>query len=194
MIAALLAAVAFVVPSTGTAQETAGDTGWYIGGSIGQAKVQDFCSGFSGVQCEDSDTAWRIFGGYQVNRHFALELGYHELGEVSISNAGLFAKVEAKVFELVAVGSLPVADRFSIYGKLGIYRGDTDFSTNLVVPGIPSSISETNTDLTYGFGLRYDFTKNFGIRGEWQRYQDVGGSQIGEADIDVISIGVIYRF
>jgi OOP family OmpA-OmpF porin len=111
-----------------------------------------------------------------------------------VSGAGLFAKVESTAWEFVAVGMLPVADRFSLYGKLGIYRADTDFSTNVVLPGLPATFSESNNDLTFGFGLQFDVTKNLGLRAEWQRYQDLGGSRIGESDVDVMSIGVVYRF
>jgi OOP family OmpA-OmpF porin len=96
--------------------------------------------------------------------------------------------VESKAWELVAVGSWPFADKFSLYGKLGLYRGDTDASA----PGI--SVSETNTDLTYGFGLRWDFTKNLGARLEYQVYKDVGGGDVGESDAEVMSVGVIWKF
>jgi opacity protein-like surface antigen len=84
---------------------------------------------------------------------------------------------------------LPVANNFSVYGKLGLYRGDTEESTNFGF-----SADETNTDLTFGFGVRYDFGERFAVRGEWQRYQDVGGGDIGESDVDVISVGFLVRF
>lgn len=191
-VAALSIALGLAAPSIGLAQGAA-DSGWYIGASVGQSKVKDFCGGV-GASCEDTDTALRLLGGYQFNRNFALEIGYHQLGEASISGAGLFAKVEATAWEAVAVGTFPVADRFSIYGKVGMYRADSDFSTNIVLPGIPQSFSESNNDLTFGFGLQFDFNRNLGLRAEWQRYQDLGGPQIGESDVDVMSIGLVYRF
>ena len=91
---------------------------------------------------------------------------------------------------LAAVGMLPVADQFSLYGKIGMYRADSEFSTNIVLPGIPQAFSESNNDLTFGFGLQFDISRNFGVRAEYQRYQDLGGPQIGESDLDVMSIGV----
>jgi len=42
--------------------------------------------------------------------------------------------------------------------------------------------------------VRYDFTRNLGVRAEWQKYQDVGGGDIGESDVDVLSIGAIWKF
>ena len=36
--------------------------------------------------------------------------------------------------------------------------------------------------------------KNVGLRGEWQRYNKMGGGNLVETDVDVLSIGAIYRF
>jgi OmpA-OmpF porin, OOP family len=166
------------------------DTGFYAGLSIGQSAVDDACTGIGGpgVSCDDKDTAWRILGGYQFNRNFAVEVGYSDLGEVSASGPGGSASIESTAIEVVAVGMLPIADRFSLYGKIGMYRGETDATA----PGV--SVSESNTDLTFGVGVRYDITKNLGVRAEWQRYGDIGGDSIGEADVDVISVGAIWKF
>jgi OOP family OmpA-OmpF porin len=168
------------------------DQGWYAGLTLGQSKQKDACDGVSGagISCDDKDTAWRILGGYQFNKNLAAELGYTDVGEVSAS--GTFsASIEAKIWELVAVGSWPFTPNFSAYGKLGMYRGDTDFSTNN--PAFANE-SESNTDLTYGIGVRWDFTKNLGARAEYQIYKDIGGGNIGEGDVDVISVGVIWKF
>lgn len=158
----------------GAAAQSVGSV--YIGGSIGQADYKDGSVGDS----DDKDTAWRILGGYQFNRHFAAELGYHDLGEVS-SSAGA---TEGNAWELVGVASYPLASQLSVYGKLGGYRGE------LEGPGA----RETNTDLTYGVGLQYDFARQVGVRGEWQRYEKMGGGAAGETDVDVLSVGVVYRF
>ena len=184
-IVGLASAMAFTGPAF------AQDSGFYAGLHIGQTSADDACTGISspGVSCDDKDTAWKILGGYQFNRHFAVELGYTDLGEASASGFGVNAAIEATAFEVVAVGILPIADKFSVYGKLGMYRGDTELTSNVGV-----NESETNNDLTFGFGVRYDFTKNLGVRAEWQKYQDVGGGEIGETDVDVISIGVIWKF
>jgi OOP family OmpA-OmpF porin len=109
---------------------------------------------------------------------------------VSGAGGGNSFSTEATAFELVAVGMMPLADKFSVYGKIGMYRGDVDTSGT----GIFGSASESNTDLTFAVGVRYDFTRNLGVRAEWQKYQDVGGGDIGESDVDVLSIGAIWKF
>jgi hypothetical protein len=42
--------------------------------------------------------------------------------------------------------------------------------------------------------VRFDFLRNLAVRAEWQRYSDVGSSDIGEADIDVLSLGLLFTF
>lgn len=150
----------------------------YVGGTLGQSEYKDGCNGVS--DCDKKDTAWRILGGYQFNRYFAAELGYHDLGEASASTGA----TEGTAWELVGIGSYPVIDKLSVYGKLGLYRGE------LEAPGA----KETNSDLTYGLGVQYDVIKNVGLRGEWQRYNKMGGGNLVETDVDVLSIGAIYRF
>ncbi len=169
--------------------------GFYVGAHIGQMTAKGSCDDFSGlpgVSCDDSDTAWKVLAGYQVNRNFAAELGYIDFGKVQASGPGGTASAEATAFDLVGVGILPVADRFSVYGKLGFYHGTVDAKVRTIT--LNADASDDSTDLTFGFGGRFDLTTQFGLRAEWQRYSDVGGSDTGKSDIDVISLGAIYRF
>ena len=67
------------------------DSGWYAGGGIGRAVTtiddERIRAGLAsqgltttGMTQDDSDTAYRLFGGYQFNRHFGLEAGWFDLG------------------------------------------------------------------------------------------------------------------
>lgn len=146
----------------------------YIGASFGQSDFGDTCSGFAG--CDDKDSAWKIFGGYQINRTFGVELGYTNLGEVSVAGAG----AEVTAWELLGIAAIPVGP-VSLYGKLGFARAEVEGT------GALAGLSDTGTELTYGIGVQYDFTKQLGIRGEWQRYD------LDDA-VDVLSVGVVFRF
>ena len=175
--------------SAGLAQMRGGlDSGFYAGAAIGQSETS--CAGLpSGAACDAKDTAWRIFGGWQLNRHLGAELGYADFGAFTASFAGIDQKIEVNAFDLVGVATYPFPEGFSLYGKLGLYRADSDGSSN-----IGQSASETNTGVTFGVGGRYDFNRNFGVRVEWQRYSDVGGGDFEKDDIDMLSVGVIWKF
>jgi OOP family OmpA-OmpF porin len=157
----------------GSAAAQSSPGAWYLGGTLGQSKFKDGGD-------DNKDTAWRILGGYQFNRYFSAELGYHNLGEVSAA-AGT---TKGNAWELVGVGAWPLIERVSVYGKLGAYRGELKGPSD----------KETNNDLTYGAGLQYDLNKQVGVRGEWQRYNKMGGGSIAETNVDVLSVGVVYRF
>ena len=163
----------------------------YVGGSLGQSDVKDACDGLS--NCDDSDTAWKVFGGYQFTPSLAVEAGYTDLGEVSAREGGASLRAEATAWEVVGVGSIPVADRFSLYGKAGLYRAEIEVRVRIAGLG-SDSLDESNNDLTFGFGARYAVSDAVGVRAEWQRYSDVGGGDIEEGDIDVMSVGVLFRF
>ena len=141
--------------------------GFYAGGGVGRN--------------EHSEFAWRAFGGYQLNRWVAAEFGYHDLGRGTIGGV----TTDSSVWELVGVGKVPLVERLAAYGKLGGYMGRSH----------GSGYNEKNTDLTYGLGLEYGFTPNIAVRGEWQRYTDLGGGSLGAStDMDVLSLNVLYRF
>lgn len=148
----------------GQGQQT--NPGWYVGGSLGQADLGP-----------DEDTAWKIFGGYDINRNFAVELGYTDLGEVSEGAA----TAEANALELTALGKFPVGNQFSVYGLAGIAKVEAEVS------GPGGTVSDDSTELTYGIGAQYDMTRNVGLRAQWQRYDT-------EDEVDVLSVGVLWKF
>lgn len=166
----------------------------YGGVTIGQSKAKGFCDEFTGpgLSCDDKDNSLRLLGGYQFHPNFAVELGVLYLGEVQARGPGGTFTVESAALEALGVGMLPLGDKFSVYGKAGIYRAETEARLNTVI--LTETQKESNFDLTFGFGVRFDVAKNLALRAEWQRYMDVGGDDIGEADIDVISFGVLLKF
>ena len=155
-LAAVLGAASLTLSSGALAQQS---TGWYVGADIGNAEINN----------GPDDTAWRLVGGYQFNRNLAAEVGYSSL----LDKDG----VEATALELVAVGMFPIANRFSVFGKVGFANVEVESAAG----------SDDKTELTYGVGVQYDFSPRLGLRGQWQRYDT-------ENEVDVLSVGVVYKF
>jgi len=185
LVTALLAGFA-ALPTLAMAQAKGNaDLGFYAGISAGQSQTSD-CPG--GGSCDDKDTAYRVFGGYKFHPNIGVEGGYSPLGETSSGNL----KAEANAWDIVGVGSFPLGNNFSILGKLGFYNAEIKLSG-------AASGKKTTTDLTYGIGGQYDFNRNLGLRVEWNRYSgvkqpDVAGLSGGDTDIDVLSVGALWRF
>src|SRR5687768_3704620 len=106
-----LFAVALGLPSIGMAQSRT-DSGWYVGGHVGMADVD---------RTGDDDMSFKILGGYQINRHFAAEAAYIDFGKTSSGGTD----IKANAWEAVAVGILPVMDKLGVYGKAGLFWGET---------------------------------------------------------------------
>lgn len=151
----------------------------YVGADVGQSKFKDACND-SALQpgCDDKDTAWGLFAGYQFNRNLAAEIAYHDLGSASGSGASR----DGKTWEIDALGILPLTNQFSAYGKLGGYRGKYQ----------GAGLDNKSNDWTWGLGVQWDFTRNVGVRGEWQQYRNLGSD--GGPDVNVLRVGALYRF
>ena len=183
----LASAMAFAGPAF------AQNGGFFIGGSIGQTDVDEEIT--TGVidsgDVDGKDTGWKIFGGYMFNRHFGVELAYIDAGEVSYSGTfGGFpvtgGKVELSAFNLSALGVLPISEQFSVFGKVGLFKWEAEFSDT--TGGVPFSGDDDGTDVSFGLGVAYNFNRNFGLRAEYELFKT------DDADASLLSVGVVWKF
>ena len=165
----------------------------YLGGSIGQSDIDDeITTGLITAGTVDGkDSAFKIFGGYMFNRHFGIEGAYVDLGEVSYS--GNFfgtpvtgGRVEVSGVNISALGALPINEQFSVFGKIGLFLWDAE--ANDTTGGAPFSAKEDGTDLSFGVGVSYNFTRNLGVRAEWEMFE------AADADATLLSVGLLWRF
>jgi len=110
----------------------------------------------------------------------------------------LSAEVEASGPYVEAVGIIPL-QRFELFGKVGAMYATTEttFSTSgavVLAPGVARSNKDSEVEFKLGVGGSFSITRNLAIRAEYERYFEVGTSNTGEGDIDLISIGIVFRF
>lgn len=167
--------------------------GFYLGGSVGQSDFDDSNAVpdlITSGTVDGTDTGYKIFGGYQFNQNFGVELAYVDLGKATYSGTFFGAPVtggtvKTSGFNISAVGTLPLGSSFALFGKVGAFAWEA--KANDTTGGVSFSGKEDGTDLSYGLGASYNFTKNVGVRAEWERFKAVG-------DIDLLSVGLIYKF
>lgn len=189
----------------------ADDLGWYIGGNVGQSNAtiddQRIINGLAAnglattsINNNDQDTGYKVFGGYQFNPYFALEGGYFNLGQFgftanTVPAGTLNGNTKLNGWSFDAVGTLPITQKFSAFGRLGVdyaQAQDTFTGTRAVfVPDPNPSRWDTNYD--FGAGLQYAFTEKIAMRVEAERYR-INDAVGNLGDIDVYSLGLIYRF
>lgn len=179
--------LALIAPGLASAQ------GGYAGIGVGQSTMKDDSTALVGTSLDDSDTGWKLFGGYMFNPNAAVEFAYIDFGEFTGSGGGFTDNWEATGISISALGSWPLASEFSLLGKIGATRWDVD--DRFTVGGAAFSPSETGTDLSFGIGVQYDFTRQVGARLEWERFNDVGDDNTtGQSDLDLLSASVAYMF
>src|SRR5688572_6920381 len=192
--ATALAAVLLGASTVALAQT---DGRMYAGVGFGQATLDGFCSlvedtafsvGGSVASCDEKDTAFKFFLGYRVNPNFALEGSYFSYGDATARGQSLGVpftiSADATAFGVAALGILPLGNRFSLFGKVGILFSEGDITAS----GVGGTFSESTSDtgLHYGFGAMFDVGTNFAIRAEWERND--------ELEIDMMSLGLQVRF
>jgi OmpA-OmpF porin, OOP family len=190
---------------------SADDIGWYGGANVGQsrAKIDDarITSGLSAqgistnsITDDDRDTAYKIFGGYQFNRNFALEGGYFDLGKFGYAatttpTGTLNGNSRVKGLNLDLVGLLPITGRLSAFGRAGVAYADVRDSFSGTGATSMSNSNPHKRDANYklGVGLQYAFTDALAMRAEVERYR-INDAVGNRGDIDLVSVGLIYRF
>jgi OOP family OmpA-OmpF porin len=199
-----IALIGLIAAGAGTGLPAlAQDSGWYAGISAGWSRYTDICPNAipAGVSCDDSGSAYSIFGGYQFIKFIGVEVGYVDLGKAGASTSapGMSETLKGRGFELLGVGTLPIGSRFEMYVKAGVYLMDVEYACSGCTS--ISSLSETASELTYGLGAMFSFSKNIGLRAQYQRYLDVGfDTAIGSAaikakgDVDSFTLGLLFRF
>lgn len=165
-------------------------SGPYVGGTLGFAYNRTGCVGFisgGGRACDPRDPSFSGFAGWQVNRYFAGEVQYRDLGRVRSSGGGSTFSTHTTALDASALGRIEVYDRLFAYGRFGAYRAHLHASPG----GVPDRI---NYNVTYGLGLQYELLRQWAGRVDWQRYRRVGHNvNFGESVYDVLSLGVVYR-
>jgi OOP family OmpA-OmpF porin len=185
------AALAFAATVSACTAAVAQESGPYLGGSLGQSSFTEWCdtggAPITLTACKDTDTAWKLLGGYRFNRYLAVEASYIDWGEVTASavSGGQAVEVaaEQKSYGVAGVGSLRLGPRFEVFGKLGFVH--TDQQTKRITPN-PSTVEREETELHYGLGLKYAFTRNWAARAEWENTEKL--------KVEMFSVGVESRF
>lgn len=149
---------------------------------------------------DDSDAAYKVFGGYQFNPYFGMEAGYFNLGQFGFRSTTtppgtLDGRMKLDGVNIDMVGTLPVNDQLSLLGRLGMHNArtrDTFTSTGAVVLSSPSR-EMTEKNYKAGFGFSYKFSQSMSLRGELERYR-VNDGMSNKGHVNVASLSLVFPF
>jgi OOP family OmpA-OmpF porin len=187
-LAAAIAAAGLLATATPSFAQQA-----YLGASAGPSKIYLDCDG--AITCDETDTGFKVYGGYMFTPNIGIELAYADLGSASatalVSGRRVIATLDGSAVSATAVLAAPLSDSFSLFARLGFASVDAKLSGSVAGLGSASD-TESNASVAYGIGAAVHVTKNIAVRGEWERYRAKYDGE--EADVDLFSVGVKFRF
>jgi len=158
-------AVAAALVAASSAVFAAEPTPFYAGVDVSSTKVTGF----------DDEGGYGAFFGYKLNQSVAVEAGYHRLVDSDIDGAD----VTADQMDISLIGTVPLTDGFSMYGRVGYNRVDLKTSGN------GFSRKDHSNNALYGIGLGYAFTPVVSGRLEVQK---------PDSEITKLVAGVAFKF
>jgi OmpA-OmpF porin, OOP family len=160
---------AFAAPAMAAPDAT--DAGFFVSAQAGRSRF-DVGDGFG----KKNATVGGVGVGYAFNPIVAVELSYNDYGKVNFG--GVDGKAKSTQFS--ALLSAPIANEFSVYGRLGAA------STNRKVAGFGGDSSDKKTEAVYGVGFGYNFAKNIKGTVEYQKLDD--------SKVEALTAGVKFGF
>lgn len=146
---------------------------------------------------ERQDTAYKVFGGYQINRNFGLEFGYFNLGKftysTSLPGGTLNGRYETEGINLDLVGTMPLSTKWSALARVGVQYANTRDAFS--GPGLPAYASVDNSqranNVKVGLGVQYELTPSIFVRAEAERLRVKDG--VGSnGDVNYYSMSLVF--
>jgi OOP family OmpA-OmpF porin len=186
------------------------NSAWYIGAGVGQsrASIDDArlirsltANGatLGSFTTDERGRGYKVFAGKQLNQYFAIEGGYFDLGKFSFNsttsgNGVLNGEAGFRGANLDLVGQLPLSQRFSLLGRVGMNyaKTSTHFTGNRLAAVTDPNPSERKLGAKAGLGLEYKFSEALAVRAEVERYR-INDAVGNRGDVDLASVSLVYK-
>lgn len=176
-----------VLGVSGSALAAMEDRGFYIGTGAGEADADDTPE--LGLT-DDTQTAFRLFGGYDFSRYLAAEAGYLDFGTYhgSIPTIEAFAHTRLKLdgFTLGLRPQIALGHDWFAQAQVGAFLWDSKY--RLTSPNHTFNDKDNGADAYYGVGVGRNFGPAWRLSGEWTRFET------DSSDVDFLNVGMSYRF
>jgi OOP family OmpA-OmpF porin len=206
-----LAALGALLALPALAQDTTADSFYYGGISAGKTRANLDGQGIASRLLGPGQTAtltdnaskhngYKVFGGYQFNRNWAVEVGFFHWGQFTFDAATtpagtLHGQVRMQGANADLVGLLPLSTDFSVLGRAGINFARTrdTFTTTGAATVANFEPSDRKLNYKFGLGLQYALADWIRVRAEAERYR-VSDAVGGKVVANMYSVGLIFPF
>ena len=133
----------------------------------------------------DADaTAYKVTAGWRFNRYLALEASHIDMAEAKQTYADGAVKVstEGELIQAAVVGTWPLNDYFSLYGRAGSNYFEAD--ARVVTPFGTVALEDDGTEFGWGAGVGAVWDRAL-FRLEYEKVADQG--------LDLVSLSIAWR-
>ncbi|MDO9237311.1 MAG: outer membrane beta-barrel protein [Aquabacterium sp.] len=130
----------------------------YVGALVGLTSIAFDCG--PGQSCDDSDTGFKLYGGYEVAPNISIEVGYTDFGKAKVSEGADRAEYKGTALSLVGAFRVAFTPEFTGVARLGLASVKGKFSDSL-----GASASDSNIKLYTGLGVEYAMSKDIKLVG-----------------------------
>ena len=162
------------------------ESGFYLGGSVGNAKADysENDSDIGNIDFSDEQTAYKVFAGYNFGLlpllNVAVEGAYVDFGSLEDEIQNVKTEVDLNALALTGLIGFDLGP-VGLFAKAGLVSWDGD------VKAFGGSASESGTDPVYGVGAKVQLG-SFAVRAEYEYYD------LDSFEIDYFSVGAAYTF
>jgi OOP family OmpA-OmpF porin len=179
----------------GMSAAQAAEPGPYVGvGVVASQHKYNLSTDTSNGDRKSDEWSGKIYGGYQLDKTWAVEGGYTDFGksDYAYTVGALRSTIDSKShsYYIAGKGSYPINDQFSAFGKLGVAYNKNEVSATGLASRFNGDGNRTN--LYASVGGEYALNQKVSLSLEYEHY--------GKNDIDqgrkkgVVSLGARYNF
>lgn len=152
---------------------------YYIGLGLGASFLKPEANSVALTLSQDSDFAYKIFGGYQFDDHWAAELFWADMGQAEFSSGSdVVGIVEYQSFGVGGLYQYPITDNWDVFATVGIGRLRNSFQM--------IDAERVEDSFIYGgAGVMWNFARTWDLRAEYDYY---------DTDAQMLSFNIVKRF
>jgi opacity protein-like surface antigen len=175
----------------------------YVGIGYGIFDYKEVTNDPPFADIDEQGDAWKLFGGFDFNEHFGIEVGYGKYtgietvavgSTVTIPEYTAVADLEQDATTLKALGYLPL-DRIVLIGGLGFFSVQADYDRVLSAPccgTLSDSFKYSENGLTAMLGVEWRFGRfgtEIAVRLEYEQWNISGVDKAATT-----GVALSYRF
>lgn len=162
-------------------------SGSYLGARVGYSYNDNSCVN-TVIDCDKDEAGYGIFAGYDVNRRFAMEFSFNDIGDSVAEYSGVTMEGKLREIDLALKVSYPLYNKTRIYGKLGAAYWDGE------VIGGGADLNDSGVRPLVGAGIEFPLSDHWTSRLEYQYIDQVGNNEMGRANANFFGVSLVWNF